>query len=276
VTIRSRSGTSRLDLGDAIHDGWLAFSRRPWTFVAFTVLMTLALGLLWRLLLVTFPLEGALAGRDRWGGRALLLLEGIGLVVLWLWAGVGLTGGASAALEGRRPRLGRMVRWQGRTVARVARAMLLVALIPATAIAANLLLLGGALTLVNWLAEGSTGLAREALTLVSLALGLLMLALLGCTLLACLYLTVNQKFLFQIALLEGGGPARMLRRGRRLIDPHWPLMLLLAVIETVLLLLGLATCFVGVFLSWPLVACIATAAYRQLAAEVASADDPAG
>jgi uncharacterized membrane protein len=68
----------------------------------------------------------------------------------------------------------------------------------------------------------------------------------------------------------------MLRRGRRLIDPHWPLMLLLAVIETVLLLLGLATCFVGVFLSWPLVACISTAAYRQLAAEGASAVAPSG
>ena len=275
MTIRSPSGTPRLDLGDAIHDGWLAFSRRPWTFVAFTVLMAVALGLLWWLLDFTVTAV-ALAGPGRWGGRALLLLEGIALVVLWIWTGVGLTRGASASLEGRRPRLGPMMRWEGPSIARVAQAMLLVALILAAAVAANLLLLGGALTLVNWLAELSTGLALEALTLVSLVLGLLILALLGCTLLAALYLAVNQKFIIQIALLEGGGPARMLRRGRRLIDPHWPLMLLLAVIETVLLLLGLATCFVGVFLSWPLVACISTAAYRQLVAEAASAESPPG
>ena len=271
MTIRSRSGSPRLDLGDAIHDGWLAFSRRPWTFVAFTVLVTLALGLLWRLLQFTLPAAGAPAGPVRWGGRALVLLEGLALAGLWIWAGLGLTRGAADSLAGRRPRLGRMLRWRGRSVAGVARSMLLVILILAAAIAANLLLLGGALTLVNWLAEGTTGLAREALTLVSLALGLLMLALLGCTLLAGLYLAVNQKFLMQIALLESGGPAWMLRRGRRLIDPHWPLMLLLAVIETVLLLLGLAFCVVGVFLSWPLVACISTAAYRQLAEEGASA-----
>ncbi len=274
MTIRSPSGTPRLDLGDAIHDGWLAFSRRPWTFVAFTLLTTLALGLLWRLLNLTIPAGMALAGPGRWGGRALVLLEGIALVVLWIWAGVGLTRGAAAALEGRRPRLGQMMRWEGRTIARSAQTMLLVALILAAAVAANLLLLGGALTLVNWLAELSSGLALEALTLVSLLLGLLILALLGCTLLAALYLAVNQKFILQIALLENGGPVRMLRRGRRLIDPHWPLMLLLAVIETVLLLLGLAACFVGVFLAWPLVACISTAAYRQLAAEAASPDSP--
>jgi hypothetical protein len=276
VRIRSRSGRSRLNLGDAIHDGWLAFSRRPWAFVAFTVLATLALVLLWLLLQFTLPTAEAPPSPGRWGGRALVLLEGLALVVLKIWADLGLTRGAADSLAGRRPRLGQMLRWRGRSVAGVARAMLLVALILTTAIAANLLLLGGALTLVNWLAEGTTGLAREVLTLVSLALGLLMLALLGCTLLAGLYLAVNQKFLVQIALLEGGGPAGMLRRGRRLIDPHWPLVLLLAVIETVLLLLGLATCFVGVFLSWPLVACIATAAYRQLTAEVASADAPAG
>ena len=207
MTIRSRSGSPRLDLGDAIHDGWLAFSRRPWTFVAFTVLVTLALGLLWRLLQFTLPAAGAPAGPVRWGGRALVLLEGLALAGLWIWAGLGLTRGAADSLAGRRPRLGRMLRWRGRSVAGVARSMLLVILILAAAIAANLLLLGGALTLVNWLAEGTTGLAREALTLVSLALGLLMLALLGCTLLAGLYLAVNQKFLMQIALLESGGPA---------------------------------------------------------------------
>ncbi len=47
------------------------------------------------------------------------------------------------------------------------------------------------------------------------------------SLMAVVYLTVNQAFLLQIVLLEGSGGNAAVERGRRLVDPHWPLVLLL-------------------------------------------------
>ena len=96
---------------------------------------------------------------------------------------------------------------------------------------------------------------------------MVLLVLIGLLGAATIYLSVNQKFLVQIALLEGRGPAAVVARGRRLIDPHWPLMLLLSVVEALLLLLGILACFVGLFVAWPVVVCITTAAYRQLLGE---------
>jgi uncharacterized membrane protein len=42
------------------------------------------------------------------------------------------------------------------------------------------------------------------------------------------------------------------------------MVLLLTLIESLLMVLGLLACLVGSFVAWPLVVCIATAAYRQL------------
>ena len=91
---------------------------------------------------------------------------------------------------------------------------------------------------------------------VALASGLLLLAL--------LYFGVNQQFLVQIALLEKQSGWASVQRGRALIDPQWPLLLLLGLIKALLLVLGLVSFGVGLLVVWPVASVITTAAYRQL------------
>jgi uncharacterized membrane protein len=55
-----------------------------------------------------------------------------------------------------------------------------------------------------------------------------------------------------------------LERGRRIVDPRWPSVLGLWLVQLLVLLLGLLAGVVGVFVALPVVACSSTAAYRQL------------
>jgi len=50
------------------------------------------------------------------------------------------------------------------------------------------------------------------------------------------------------------------------VDPHWPLVLLLVIVTSLLNGLGLLACGLGSLATWPAVVCISTAAYRQLRA----------
>ncbi|MEB3322318.1 MAG: hypothetical protein VKI81_05795 [Synechococcaceae cyanobacterium] len=252
---------ARLDIGDAIHDGWLAFRRSPWPFVIFAILLTL-------LQLVFQPLTGRIGTGNTLSTRpvdwVLYLIGMAGTLLVNLWGAVGLVRGAWQALEGQRVSLELLTRWDGPALGRVFRAWLLLALLIGGPLVAILLLLGGPMALLGWLGERSGGIGRELVTLAGLLFGLLLLVLLGVLLVATIYLSINQKLLTQIAVLEERGPLAVIQRGRRLVDPHWPLMLLLAVIEGVLVLLGVLACFVGFFVAWPVVVCISTAAYRQL------------
>jgi hypothetical protein len=69
-------------------------------------------------------------------------------------------------------------------------------------------------------------------------------------------------------LLEGRNGIATLKRGRRLVDHQWLLLLLLLLLKGLLLVLGGLLAFItlglGWILAWPLVSCITTAAYRQL------------
>jgi hypothetical protein len=261
----------RLDVGDAIHEGWLAFSHSPWPFVAFSVAITL-------LQLLFQPLQSRIGSGDVLSVRPLdwiLYLVGMaGSIGVSLWGAVGLVRGAWQALEGEPVTLELLARWDGAAIGRVLRAWLLLVLVIGGPLLAILLLLGGPIALFGWLGDRSAGLGRELLTLAGLLFGVLLLVLLGLLLVATIYLSINQKLLVQITLLEKAGPLGAVQRGRRLIDPHWPLMLLLAVVEGVLMLLGILACFVGFFVAWPVVVCISTAAYRQLAGPELSSTNP--
>jgi uncharacterized membrane protein len=80
-----------------------------------------------------------------------------------------------------------------------------------------------------------------------------------------LYLSVSQFFLPQLALLRDPNALDTLQAGQRQVDRHWDQVAGLAVLSFALLV---AAAFLGVglglFIAWPVVVCIQTAAYRQL------------
>ncbi|MEB3200622.1 MAG: hypothetical protein VKK62_08870 [Synechococcaceae cyanobacterium] len=252
----------RFNLGDALHDGMVAFRRAPRSFVLFALLLT---GL--QLLLV--PLQERLFTVHGPSTRPLDLLLGLlGLVLsltVSLWGTQGLVRGAWACLEGQRPRLPALLRWDGRGFRRLLGAWTAVSLLPLVPLLALLL----ALSLGLLLLQASPGLlSDELVVLLGGLLALLGLGSVGCLVLLATYLGVNQQFLAQITLLEDRNGWSSVNRGRRLADPQWVLLLLLLLIKGILLLIGGLLAFVTLgiawIVAWPLVSCISTAAYRQL------------
>lgn len=255
-----RSRGSRLDLGDAIHEGWLAFCRAPWLFVIFALLVNLlTLGLQLLMGGIGSASDPSHDPRD-WG----LYLLGLGLALLLnLWARLALVRCAWRALGGGRPTLRDLLRWDGPAIGRLLRAWLRQAgliLLPALAggllfgLPLQFLILDKALQ--ARLGTGMTqllGLSLAALLLLGLAISLVILVI----------TVVSQLFLVPIVLVERLGGAQALERGRRLVNPQWPLVLLLVILEGLLFLVGLLACVVGVLPAWPLVLCISAAAYRQ-------------
>ena len=174
--------------------------------------------------------------------------------------------GALMGLDGRRPRFTDLIRWDGGAVTRLFWASLLLGALLLAALAAITVLLGGPLGLLVAMAEARAGSLAPGLQLVIVLLAVLLLLLVGFWLVGLIYVSVNQQFQAQISLTERLGPWATLRRSRALVDPHWPLLLLLVIVEALLSLLGVLACFVGFFVAWPVVVCVSTAAYRQLLA----------
>jgi uncharacterized membrane protein len=253
---------SRLNIGDAIHEGWTAFCRAPWSFVLFALLLT-------GVQIVLQPLQDHIlrGARGEAIGPADWLLFLVGLtasLAASCWGNVGLVRGAWQALEGQRPSFGELLRWDGPGFRRVFKAWMTLAAVLAIPLLAISLVLGLA-AMVLWLLErAGVQLSDSSLVLPGVLLGVLVALLLGLLLLAVLYFSVNQQFLAQVALLERRAPLESVQRGRALIDPHWILLLLLLLIKATLLLLGLLTFTLGLLVAWPVVNCITTAAYRQL------------
>jgi hypothetical protein len=250
----------RLDLGDAIHDGWQAFCRAPRVFVLFTLLVNL-------LLLALQPLMAGIGSRVHPSSDPLAwLLFGLALlamVALNLWAQLSLVGAARLALDGRRPTLAQLLRAERSASLRLLRAWLRLAALMVLPFAATTVLFGLPLLLL-WEPSVQQALGLSAVRLLGLALAALGLVSLALSLATLLYLAVNQAFLPQIVMFEGGDGAGALKRGRRLVDPQWPLVLLLVIITAILQGLGLLVCMVGSLVAWPAVVCIGTAAYEQL------------
>ncbi|MFM7676351.1 MAG: hypothetical protein ACKO5F_12395 [Synechococcus sp.] len=229
----------RLQVLEAVGEGWRAFSRTPWVFVGFTLLLTVMNGLCSSLQNLGLSEGGEITNP----GLALVALAAsLAGMVVSLWGSVALVRGSWSALEGGNPSFATFVRWDGAAIWRLLRnGFVLAVLVLAIGIVAALLAVG-------------------AYQLTQLLVALPLVALLG----VLVYLAVTQKFLTQVSLLEGSGPIEAIQRGRRVVDPQWGQVFLLGLVEAGVLLLGLLACFVGVFVAIPVVACIGTAAYRQI------------
>lgn len=248
----------RLDVGQALREGWQAFCRAPWLFVGFSLLLTaLQLGLqglqpsLSPDKLPPPPDPETLA--NEWGillpwlrygtvTLCLLVLNVLAGVVLNLWGTCGMVRGAWVALTGGRPLFSTFTHWDPRALLRLYLPGFLLGCGLVAAVVMGLLL---AVVL------------SQANALLALLPGLVLLA-------GALYLSVSQFFLPQIALLHDDHPFAALARGREVVDPAWPQVVQLALLNLGLLVAGLLACGVGLFVAMPVMVCVATAAYRQL------------
>jgi hypothetical protein len=255
-----RSAT-RLNIGDALHDGWQAFCRNPGAFVLFAMLLW-GLQTGFQLLQTRLGVNGVVSTSPLdW----LLALVGlVGAFASYFWGRIGIVRAALKSLDGHRPRFLEMVRWDGGAIGRLFGASLLVGALLAAAGLAIFIAVGLPLIFLVASDQARGGGGPAVPDLVYAVLLILLLLLVGLLLVAAIYLKVNQQFQSQISLAEPLGPWATLQRGRALADPHWPLLLLLVIIEGVLCLLGALACFVGFFVAWPVALCITTAAYRQL------------
>ena len=256
----SRPG--RLDLGDAIHDGWQAFCRAPRVFAAYALLVNLLI-VLQQPLLARIGSVAQPSGDPRdWAQYGLGLAVGASV---FLWGSLGLVRGSLLALQGRRPTLRLLLQWDGTAWLRLLRSWLRLAALVGLPLGAALLLLG-LLLLLQEATPLQKLLGQEGTRLLALLLLALLLLCLALALVTLLYLVVNQAFVTQIVLLEQRGGDAAVQRGRRLVDPQWPLVLLLVIVTTLLQGLGLLACAMGSLVAWPAVVCISTAAYQQLSA----------
>ena len=255
------AAAGRLDLGDAIHDGWQAFCRAPRLFAGHALLINL-------LILLAQPLLtriGSVAEPSGDPGSWALYLLGLALMAaVFLWGCLGLGRGSLVALQGQRPTLALLLRWDGNAWLRLLRTWLRLAALVGLPAGAALLLLGLPLLALRVEPALQRALGEDASQLLALSLAALLLLSVAFTLAGLVYLTVNQAFMLQIVLLEDCGGAAAVQRGQELVDPQWPLVLLLVLLMTLLSVVGLLACVVGSLVAWPAVICISTAAYRQL------------
>lgn len=230
-------GGSSLRVIEAVQEGWRAFVRAPWVFIGFTLLAG-----------VLSSLCSLIQGRME-ADQVLTTVQVVRAVVgtalsllVSLWSTTGLIRGAWSALEGGKPDLGSFTRWDGQACWRLFRNGLVLAILLA------------ALLVVAALVGVAAARLNQALAVLPflVAFGVL------------IYLTVNQKFLAQVALLEGRGPLDAISRGRTLLDPQWGTVLLLGLVEFGIMVLGLMACCVGLLVAVPVILCTSTAAYRQV------------
>ncbi len=232
-------GGSSLQVIEAVREGWQAFARAPWVFVGFTLLAGV-------LNTICSLIQGQAETDETTVLTAVQLVRGVIGVVLGalvsLWTTTGLIRGAWTALSGGKPGLGTFTRWDGQASWRLFRNGLVLGLLLA-AILVVAALVGVAASRLN-----------QALAVLPFLVAFAVL----------IYLVVNQKFLAQIALLQGTGPIESINRGRSLLDPQWGAVLLLGLLEFGIALLGLLACVVGLLVAVPVILCTSTAAYRQV------------
>jgi hypothetical protein len=234
------SGPKRLQIDQAVRDGWAAFCRAPWPFVLFT-LISGGLALAFQALANLDALPEA--NRPATGLIVVATLVGtVGNLLVTLWGTVGMIRGAWTALAGGRPTLGAFCRWDGGAAGRLLLRQLLFALLIFAILLPAALLIFGFSQLQPVLA------ALPALV----------------ALIVLFYLAVGQTFLPWIALLGGEGPMATLQRGRQVVDQQWWMVLLLVIVQSAIVLAGALLCGVGLLAAAPVSVCVATAAYRQL------------
>ena len=231
-----------LAIRSAVEQGWAAFSHCPWVLMGFTLLSGSAnlisqllyryeSGLVLSLVGKPDPIAIALAG----GAWILYALTG-------LWLVVGLMRGAQLALNQGQPRLGELIRVDGRAMLRCLGSLVLILVV---------------LALIVRLAQASSWL----LTLIQPLLAPLPLV---AGLAAVIYLSADQILSLPLALIGGLTPLAAFRSGRAATDPHWLQALGLTLVLLAMVLAGFLVLLVGLVVALPVAACTLTAAYQQL------------
>ncbi len=237
--VPSPQGCASLQVIEAVRQGWQAFARAPWVFIGFTLLA----GVLSSLCsLIQGRVDSDEAAVVTTVQLVRMLVGSILSVLVSLWSTTGLIRGAWSALAGGKPTLGTFIRWDGAASWRLFRNGLVLGILFAAVLVVAALV----------------GVAAAQLNQVLAVLPFLV------AFAVLIYLAVNQKFMAQIALLEGLGPIESIARGRTLLDPQWGSVLLLALAEFAIALLGLLACVVGLLVAVPVILCTSTAAYRQV------------
>lgn len=239
------SSDSRLQVLQAVEDGWAAFCRAPWSFLLFQALAGL--------ILLPFAALAALGGArlanvnevmavHPTGAWAALIVGVIGYVIVSLWTVVGLTRGAWLSLEGRKPCFADFTRWDRPASARLLGSGILLAILMAVA-GAIAILIGAGLGKLN-----------EALSVIPMIVVAIFY----------IWLLVTQKFLIQVSLLGTANSTNTIGSGVNVVNPSWWLVLWLGIIEGVVHTIGALFSYGGLLVVVPLVLCISTAAFRQL------------
>ena len=250
-----------LSVGKALREGWQGFRRSPWPF-AFFALIALVLS-------TAIDLIPDLPRIPRL----------IGSSMVDLWASVGLIRGAWLGLDGRSIRFGDLIlvnlpalwRLFSRQVALALPLTLFssgVLFLAATAADSRALLQSIYLQLLigdRSSSETSSALIpqMQGLAIAIISNPIAMLVTLG-GFIVVLYVHVSQAFLGFLAVLEGLGPIRTIRKGFLTVRSDWWQVLGLLVLQTLILLLGAIACGFGLLAAIPVVACSTASAYRQL------------
>jgi hypothetical protein len=225
----------------ALEEGWQGFRRHAWVLIA----LTLILGGLNLLCWLLYRHSGGLLDRGLPQSSPLQLGEATVALVAYLlsgfWLLVGLIHGAERALDHQPPRLGMLLRCDGRAVARLAWSVLVLLLL---------------LALVRQSGELSSWL----LTLLLPRLGELPL---WAAWAVVIYVLADQVLLLPITVLGNQAGLAAFRSGRLATDRHWLHALGLLLVVSLVLLAGFLL-LVGLAVALPWALCTLTAAYRQL------------
>lgn len=226
----SRPPEATLNVRVAFHEGWQAFQLAPWLFTGFTLLFQ-------SLAVILATLHKTLMSE---------ILTALSL------------------LNGRRPRFIDLSRVDIPAILRLLLTnLLLVVLLSVVLLPLFIAMAIGIARMVeiDFLISGAPILRSFTPTPASLALsGLSLLTAVA----LILYAIVSQHFLLQLSRLGRRGPWRNLGQGRAVVGRQWRSVFVLVLLESLLLAAGLAALLVGLFVAFPVAACISTAAYRQL------------
>ncbi len=230
---------NRLHVLKAVEDGWTAFSKAPWPFVLFALLYLLLATLFQQL--PDFLLN--LSSNPSAAAAVIsLIVSMVGGILISLWGTMGLIRGAWKALDGEKPSLAEMTRWDGDAAGRLFINQIVLFIL--------VLIIGGiSMVLMVLLSQ-----VNEVLGFIPFITAAVVF----------IYLMVNQTFLPFIALLQDESPLSNIARGRNVLDPCWGWVLLLLIVEMAILLTGALLCGVGLLAAFPVMLCVSTAAFRQL------------
>jgi len=222
--------SSRLHVLKAVEDGWNAFAKAPWTFLLFQALVAaiaLPFALLTGLSAARLAAVEGLPEIHPMGAIFLLIFGLVGYLIVVLWGVVGIIRGAWSSLEGQKPSFQTFARWDGNATGRL--------FTRGIALLIVFLIVGFICSLIGF------GLAKinQFLPVIPAIAALIIF----------IYLSINQKFLPFIALLEKSAPFEAIQRGRTVVDPSWWMVVWLFIVEAVINAIAAGFQYGGLFVS---------------------------